>query len=119
MLVVNGQAANLILPGERPLDHLAMLLHLRARLEPFVGDPSPDMPLAQDCPTTAVIVPLVGMNLGRAFAPVPVRLEDRPDRIEHLGQYQAVVAVGAGQAEIERRAVPVDHQGDSGNRSNS
>lgn len=107
-LVANGKAAVLVEPGEAALDDPAMAAEPVARVDAAPGDAAGDAALGQRLTAARKVVPLVGVQLVGPAARHAVRLADRRDGVEQVGEAEAVVAVGAAQAQRERRAAAID-----------
>lgn len=73
-------------------------------------DPDLDPPPVQEPTAAWDVIGLVGMQLGRPFAPVTRWGADQWHRIDHLLEDLAVVAVGASQQAGQRNAVPIRDQ---------
>ena len=96
-LIADGQPPILAEPGEGPFDHPAVAAQPFAGVEARAGNADLDMALGQRLAAARDVVGLVGVALVWPFAPVPVRLLDRWNRIEQRLKNDRVVAVGAGQ----------------------
>ena len=107
-LVADGQAAGAIEPGMAALDHPAMPSEPVASLDAAPGNPRPDPARPAFLPPHSRIIGLVGMQLvgSPARASPPPAAQGR-DRVQRRGHQRAVVAVGAGQDEAERRTARV------------
>ena len=106
--VANGEATEAGEPSQGALDDPAVASQVLAALDAPPGDPRRDAARPALAPTAAMIVALVGVQLVR---PAP-RATATPcahtrHRVEGGGQHAAVVAVGSGQRQAERRAVGV------------
>jgi len=93
-LVANGKAAELGKPGQRPLDHPPVPPQTLTALDPAAGDAVLDAPTGKSPTTAAVVVGLVGVQPGGAFARASPALADRRDGIHERLQHPAVVHVG-------------------------
>ena len=108
-LVADSQAAEAIQPSQRALDHPAMPAEAFAGIDAFAGDADPDVTLGQGPAAAGIVVALVGMQLGGAFAPLASRRLDRRDGIEQRIEDHRVVAIGPRQQRGEREAAALDH----------
>jgi hypothetical protein len=92
-------------PGQGPLDHPAVPAQPLARLDALARDPHLD-PAAMEEPSTARdVVRLVGMELGRALAPLPGGLADRGHGVDQVREDHAVMAVRPGEHGGQRDAL--------------
>ena len=83
-LIPDRQAARPMEPRQRPLDHPPMPAQPLSRLDPLARDPDLDSAAAQEPAAAGDVIRLVGMELGRAFAPPPNQGPDRAqgDRVD-------------------------------------
>jgi hypothetical protein len=109
-LVADAEAAVLVEPGDRALDHPALLSESGAVWALGPGDLRLDVPAAQLAPTLACVV--------GAVADEPLRSATRPsapsthrwDRVHERNHLGDVVAVAGGQADRQRCAATAgDH----------
>lgn len=107
--VADGEAPELIDPGEGPLDHPSVLAEMLGAVDAPPGDAGRDAPLAQVLAAAVEVVALVGVELFWPLAGTATPLANRVERIDHRGQRHAVVPVGPGQDDGERQALSVDH----------
>ena len=107
-LVADGQAAESGEPSEGALDHPAVSSEARAALDPAAGDARGDAAGAALTTAAAVVVGLVGVELGGpAAGSSPLLGPHARHRIKGWGQHAAVVAVGAAQCQAKRRAAGI------------
>src|SRR4051794_34917352 len=104
-LVADGEPAEAGKPGERAFDHPPVPTQALATLDPASRDARDD---AAPAAGAAVVVPLVGVQLGRALARAPRALPDWRYRVEDRLQHGAVVDVGRRQLQDEGDAAGVD-----------
>ncbi len=107
-LVANGQAAKSVEPSMGALHDPAVAAELFAALDTLAGDARDDPACAALLPTRLGIVGLVGMQLVGASArsAAPARAQ-RCNGIEGRRHLLAIVTVGLGQSQAERRAAGV------------
>ncbi len=101
-LVADGQATKLAQPGQGPLHHPAMTAKSSAGVDPFAGDPDLDVATGQGTAATRDVVRLICVEFGRTAAGASTGTVDRRDRVKERLEHDAVVPVGARQAEGER-----------------
>jgi hypothetical protein len=106
-LVADGEATELVEPGERAFDDPAMTPKPVARIDPFAGDPNFDPAAMQEATAARDVIRLVGVELDRTFAGATARTLDGRNRINQLLEDGTVVTVGAGDERRERGAAPV------------
>jgi len=106
-LVADGEAAELGEPGQRPLHNPPVSAQTLAALDPAAGDAVLDATAGESLTTAAVIVGLVGVQPGRAFARSSPALADRRHSIHHRLEHPAVVHVGSRQLQRERDALRI------------
>ena len=94
-LVADGQATEAVQPGERALDHPAMLSQSFAGVDAFARYTAGDVSTPQGLPTPGNVVGLIGVQLLGPLAPSPVRLLNGRDGIQQIREDDRVVAVGA------------------------
>ena len=82
-LIVDGQATEFRQSGEGSLDHPAMASQPRAELDAAAGHPRDEVAIAASAPATRQVVGRLGMEFGRAFAAMPVRVPNQRNRIKH------------------------------------
>jgi hypothetical protein len=97
-------------PGQGPFHHPPMPSQPLARLDPPPGNPDLDPAAMQKPAAAGEVIRLVGMELGRTFAPMSGWGADQRDRIDQILEHHAVVAVGSGQQAGQRKAVPIRNQ---------
>jgi hypothetical protein len=78
------------------------------KFDPTPGDAGRDAPSPGRLAAAVVVVPFVGVQLGRAPTRAPGALPDRQHRVEQRFEEAAVVDVGRAEQERERDAVRVD-----------
>ena len=109
-LVADRQAAILAQPRQGALHDPAMSPQPCAALHALARDAHLDAALAQGEPTARDVVRLVRMHLVRALAgPAPRPLDGR-DAVDQRREDAAIGAVGRGEEDGEREALPVDHK---------
>ena len=106
-LVADGEAAELGEPSQRPLDDPPVSPQTLAALYAAAGDTVLDATAGESPTTAAVIVGLVGMQSGGAFARPSPALADWRDSIDDRLQHPAVMHVGACQLQREGDALRV------------
>ena len=97
-LVADRKAAELVQPGECPLDHPPVPAQARAGVDALAGDADLDAAPGQRPAAARAVVGLVGVQLGRAPAALPGGASDRGDRVNQFFERDAVVA----QANFEK-----------------
>ena len=108
-LVADGQAAVRSQPGQGALHDPAVAAQAAATLHPLARDADFDPAFAQGAPTAQVVIRLVRVDFVRALAgPTPRPLDGR-DTVDQRREDAAVGAVGRGEEDGEREALPVDH----------
>lgn len=109
-LVSGDEAAEAAEPSVGALDLPTMPAEAVARLDTAAGDAGPDPAPATVLPAAVLVVALVAVQLvGPAARPSGLAAHRR-HRIEHGPEFGRVVAVGWGERQAERRAVPVDDE---------
>ena len=109
-LVADGQPAEPIEPSQRALDHPAVAAQPLAGIKHPPRDARLDAAPAQVSTAGAVVITFVGVELfGSAPRPAQRPMDGR-DRFEHLGEKEAVVAVGRRELHGERDALGFDHK---------
>ena len=103
-LIADGQAPELIQPGERALDDPAVASQPLAGVFPLAGDPDADAATAQETAAAWDVIRLVGMQLDGTLASLTTGTRDRRKRIDQLLEDGAVMPVGPRQAADERGA---------------
>jgi hypothetical protein len=97
-LVADGQAAEACQPSKGAFHDPAVASKALAVVDPTPGDPGLDAALTAFSPAAAMVVALVGVQLGgpspRATA---LARANRRHRVQDGGEQLAVVAVGAAQ----------------------
>lgn len=109
-LVADRQAAILAQPRQRALHDPAMPPQPCAALHAFARDAHLDAALTQGEPTAREVVGLVRMHLVRALAGPAPRPLDGLDAVDQRREDAAIGAVGRGEEDGEREALPVDHK---------
>ena len=84
-----------------------MSRQLARRELPGAGDPGPDAPPAQIRPAAAMIIGLVGVDLGRPGPPAPAGHPDRRDVLQHGLRHRRVVGVGRADHHRDRQPAGV------------
>ncbi len=111
-LVAGRQAAVAGEPGEGALDDPAVAAEAVGPLDAAAGDAGLDAPLPARQAAPRVVVPLVGVELGRPLPTPSGRGADRRHRVEHGLERRRVVAVGGadpgGQRDARRVAQDVE-----------
>jgi hypothetical protein len=108
-LVTHAQAAEVIEPGQRSLDHPAVAAQALAGVDALAGNTDPDVPLGEGPPAAGEVIALVSMEFGGPLAPPPSGRLRRWDGIEQVLEDDRVVAVGPGQECGKRDTGSVDH----------
>jgi hypothetical protein len=107
-LVADGQAAELVEPGQGPLDHPAMASQLLARLDPLAGDPAADATASQSLATATGVVSLIGVKFVGPLARCTPGPPDAGDAIDQFLEDGAVVDIGRRDPQRQRDALPLD-----------
>jgi hypothetical protein len=108
-LIADRQAAILAQPGQRTLHDPALAPQAGAALHALARATHLDPPLAQGEPPAGDVVRLVRVHLVRALAWSPPWPLDGPDAVDQRLEDVAIGAVGRGEEDGEREALPVDH----------
>ncbi len=108
--IPDTQAPVAMEPGKGSLHHPAVATQLGPRFDPLACDADLDVAARQGTATAGIVVPLVRMQLGRAFAPLTGRGPDRRHGIEQRLEEHAVVAVRPGHERCQRETAPIDEQ---------
>lgn len=106
-LVADGEAAELGEPSQRALHDPPVPAQTLAALDAATGDAVLDATAGERLTAAAVIVGLVGVQPGRAFARSSPALADRRHSIHHRLEHPAVVHVGPRQLQRERDALRI------------
>ncbi len=109
-LVADGEAAEVVQPGEGAFDDPAVAAEAGGALDALAGDADLDAAPVEVAAAVRVVVALVGVQLGGPLATVPVRLPDAWDRLDQRGEDGVVGAVGARDAAGEREALALDDE---------
>lgn len=109
-LVADLQPSEAVQPRVRALDDPAMTAEPLLRLNPLAGDPRRDPSLAQHRLVLPRLVPLIRVQLGRAFAWTSSRPFDGFDGIHGLLKHRGVVDVGRCQLDRERDSLFIDNK---------
>src|SRR5215203_1120875 len=107
LLISHAQAAEPLLPTNRPLHHPAVATQPHAALDATPRDPWRDAPPAQLLPQRPVVIRLVGVQLRGALARSAALAAHRPDRVHGLQHPLAVMDVGPGEHDRQRDAFTV------------
>ena len=109
-LVARDEAAVAVDPGKRAFDHPPVPSQCLTGLDTTPCDAWSDPATAAGLSASSMVVGLVGVKLvWSASRPAPPSC-DRRDAVEQFLEGHAVVGVGAGQNEGERKAIPVRDQ---------
>ena len=108
--IPHGQAREAVEPGQRALDHSALLSQPLAGVAAFAGDADLDPTLGEGLATARDVVGLVRMQFRGALAPLAGRGRDRRHRVEHVREDHRVVAVRPRQEAREGDAASLDHK---------
>ena len=104
------EPAKAVDPGKAAFDYPSMLSELLTGLNAASCDAGSDPATAAGLSAPSMVVGLVGVELVWS-ASRPARLpSDRRDAVEQLPEWHAVVGVGTGQDDGERKAVPIRDQ---------
>jgi hypothetical protein len=106
--ISDDEAAELVEPGEGPFDDPSMLSKMRAAFDAAPRDARRDVAAAQVTAAEGVVISLVGMELVGAFARASALSSNGLYGVDDPRQNFAVVTVGAGQDDGERKAAAVD-----------
>jgi hypothetical protein len=107
-LVAHREPAEPGEPGQRALDHPAVAAQAFARLHTAPGDARDDAALAAGPAAARVVVPFIGVQLGRALARPSRALTDGRHGVEQRLEEATVVHVRGAEQERERDAAGVD-----------
>ena len=100
-LVADRQAPELGAPVEGTLDNPAMSPQSLAGLDAVAGGPHTNAPSSQEARTAGDVIRRIGMQRVRSLAPLTTRTQNRWDCIDQVREHDAVMAVGARQADGE------------------
>ncbi len=106
--VADDEAAELVDPGEGPFNDPSVLAELGAAVDAASCDARRNVAAAQLAPAEGVVVTFVGVQLGGPLAWSSAPLANWLYRVDGRRQDLAVVAVGSGQDNGERKAGAVD-----------
>ena len=106
--VSDDETSELVDPGEGPFDNPSVLAEMGAAFDAAPRDARRDVAATQFVPAEGVVVTFVGVELFRPFAWASARPPYRFDGVDEGRQNLAVVTVGAGQDDSERKAGTVD-----------
>lgn len=109
LLVAHPQAAEPLLPANRPLDHPAVAAQPHAALDSAPRDSWRNASLAQCDSQRSIVIRLVGMQLLRALAGAAALTAYWPDRVQRLKQLLAVMDVRPAERHRQRDAAAVYH----------
>lgn len=109
-LVADRQPPISVQPRQGALDHPAVPAQPLAGLDPPPRDPHRDVAGAQELAAARGVVRLIGMELGRAFAPAARRRADQWHGIDQVREHHAVMAVGPGQEAGQRNTLAIGDQ---------
>lgn len=99
-------------PGHRSFDDPAVAAQPGGGLDALAGDAVTDSALTEPSAQVVVVVPLVGVELGRAPTAWAASGADGRDPTHERLQAEAVVRVGAGDTQGQGQSVPVGDQVD-------
>ncbi len=105
--VTDGEAPELSQPGQCAFDHPPVPAQPLAGIHALAGDAHPDAPPVQEATAAGDVVGLIGMQLLRPFAGTTPRASDGRNGVDEVLEDGAVMPVGPGQPEGERRAPSV------------
>ena len=109
-LLARDEAAVAVDPGEAAFDHPSMSAQLLTGLDAAPCDAGSNPATAASLSAPSMVVGLVGVELvWSASCPAALSCDPR-DAVEQFLEGHAVVGVGAGQNEGERKTVPVRDQ---------
>ena len=108
--VANGEALEMLKPGEGPLHHPAVLAQLLHRLDSSSGDPGKHSPDSAGNATTPEVVCLVGMQLGEPAPRSSSAMADARHGIDQLLEGDRVVLVRGPDQHSHRDAVGIGDQ---------
>jgi hypothetical protein len=108
--VADAQAAVLVQPGDRALDHPTLLAEPGTVLSLAPGDPGLDAATAQLALALAGVVGAVAVELAWSAARAPASAAHRRDRVHQRDHLRDVVTVAAGQRDREWRAAATSDQ---------
>src|SRR5215207_6357439 len=109
LLVAHPQAAEALLPTQRPLDHPAIATQPDAAFDAAPREARRDAPLAQPLPQYPVVIRLVGVQLRGTPARATTLASYRGECVHRLKQFLAVRHVRPRERDRERDAFAVYH----------
>ena len=104
------QAAELVQPGDGAFDHPARHAEMAAMSGAALADLRADAALPQDIPVAFTVVGTIGLNDFRARQRMATPSRNGRHALQERQQLRRVVPVGAGQDDIQWRAVAVDEE---------
>jgi len=109
-LISDGQASEAVEPCEAALDHPAMSAEFFAAFDAAPGNARHDVAASVGFAAARIIIPLIGMAFSGPAQRTTRFSRNRRNGIEHLFKHGAIMNVGTGQPDRERRAAPIRHQ---------
>src|SRR5215207_1594006 len=109
LLVAHPQAAEALLPAQRPLDHPAVATQPDATLDAAPREARRDAPLAQPLPQGPIVIRLVGVQLRGAPARATTLASYGSDCVHRLKQLLAVRHVRPREYDRERDTFVIYH----------
>ena len=109
-LVSRDEPAEAAEPGEAAFDHPSMSTQLLTGLDAATCDAGRDPATAASLSAPLMVVGLVGVELVWSASCPTTLPSDRRNSVEQFLERHAVVGVGAGQNEGERKTVPIGDQ---------
>ena len=111
--VADQQSAVAVQPGEGPLGDPAVAIQALAGVDQTAGTARDDVPPSEQVPVLAGVVALVGVQLGGATAwptGAALGLAQRRDGVHQALQQGALVDVGGGREDHQRRPAALDYE---------
>lgn len=108
--IAHSQPAELMQPGEGSLDDPARGAKMAAMLAAPLADLRTDATLTQECAIPFAVIAAVGLNVCRLDQRMTASTGNLCHALNKRHELRAVVAVGAGQDDIQWRAVAIDEE---------
>lgn len=104
------QAAELMQPGDGAFDHPARHAQVAAMAGAAFSDLRTNVTLPQDATVAFAVITAIRLDMPGAFQRTTTPASNRRHAVEQGQQLRRIVAVGAGQDDIERDAVAIDEE---------
>lgn len=108
-LIPHDQAPEATQPGQGAFDHPTVAAQLLARVNPASRQAWDDVARPTGSPTKRMVVSLVAVEFVRTTPGMTRLAAHRWDRIQHVGQQQAIIAVGRREPYRQGNSVGLDH----------